>query len=72
MVIVAFCSYIIELPIEQISLLFTFIQTLVAIISLEGEMFMENYYYIAVSGAHEVAGCVNKEFDWQIAALTSA
>ena len=33
---------------------------------------MKNYDYIAVSGAHEVAGCVNRsEIVWNVA-LTSA
>lgn len=72
MVIVAISTMIIELPIEQVSLFFTFIQTYVSIISLEGELFMKNYDYIAVSGAHEVAGCVNRgEIVWNVA-LTSA
>ena len=72
LVIAAISTMIIELPIEQVSLFFTLIQTYVSIISLEGELFMKNYDYIAVSGAHEVAGCVNRsEMLWN-AALTSA
>ena len=47
-----FLTSMIGLPIDQISLILTLIQTLIA---LKGEMTMENFDYMAVSGAHGVA-----------------
>ena len=58
MVIATFLTLMIGLPVDQISLFLTLIQTLLA---LKGEMTMVNFDYMAVSGAHGVAEIVSTE-----------